>query len=107
MVKVTPSHPGWAAIWLTQDEIDAGKEKPPLKPRQKPAAPSTAPRRTRTKKPPPAPAWAQMVARVRTYEKDHTPKGWPAVEMSFLSEMADELEKAHLRLSELLPLGSL
>lgn len=107
MVKVTPSHPGWAAIWLTADEIEAGKEKPPLKPRHKPEAPATAPKRTRQPKPTPPPAWAQMVARVRTYEIDHTPNSYPHVSMSFLSDLADELEKAHARLSEFLPLGSL
>jgi hypothetical protein len=107
MTKVWPSHPGWAAIWLTQEEIDAGKEKPPLGPRQKQVKPATAPKRTRQPKPAPPPAWAQLVARVRTFEIDHTPKGWPAVQMEFLTELADELEKAQARLSEFLPLGSL
>lgn len=34
----------------------------------------------------------RLVRRVREYELDHEPNGWPAVDMSFLSEMADELE---------------
>ena len=34
----------------------------------------------------------RMVSRVRLYEVDHEPDGWPAVEMSFLSELADALE---------------
>lgn len=34
------------------------------------------------------------MARVRIYEIDHIPKSWPAVEMSLLTALADELEQA-------------
>lgn len=34
----------------------------------------------------------RMIRRVREYETDHEPDGWPAVKMSFLSQMADALE---------------
>jgi hypothetical protein len=106
MTKVMPTRPGWGAIWVTEDEIAAGKEKPPLRPRQKQVKPATAPKRTRQPKLTPPPAWAQLVARVRTFEIDHTPKGWPAVQMEFLTDLADELEKAHSKLAEFLPLGT-
>jgi hypothetical protein len=34
----------------------------------------------------------KFVERVRIYEKDHKPEGYPTVEMSFLSSMADHIE---------------
>ena len=41
-----------------------------------------------------------LVRRVRIYEKDHAPDGWPAVEMSMLTEMANQLEAARKDLKE-------
>lgn len=35
----------------------------------------------------------RLVRRVREYEADHSPDGWPAVQMAFLSEMADMLKR--------------
>lgn len=34
-----------------------------------------------------------LIAQVRTLEVDHGPGGWPAVEMSTLSALADEVER--------------
>ena len=34
----------------------------------------------------------RVVRRVREYEKDHAPSGWPAVQMNFLTEMANAIE---------------
>ena len=34
----------------------------------------------------------RLIRRVREYEIDHSPDGWPAVEMGFLSELANALE---------------
>lgn len=35
---------------------------------------------------------SELVRRVRVYEQDHSPDGYPAVKMSFLTEMADLIE---------------
>jgi len=35
---------------------------------------------------------SELVRRVRVYEQDHSPDGWPAVKMSFLTAMADVIE---------------
>jgi len=93
-VKVKPSRPDWGIIVVTAAEIEAGKEKPPLAPREKPASEEPKPKRERKPKPAPVPRWKQMVDRVRLYEADHHPEGWPGVQMKFLTEIADELEAA-------------
>lgn len=97
IMKVQPSHSGWGFIPVTIDEIEAGKEKPPIVPREKAAeAPEDLKpkKRERKPKPEPLPRWKQLVERVRVYEIDHHPEGWPGVQMKFLSELADELEAA-------------
>jgi len=94
IVKVKPTRENWDCILVTPDEIEAGKEKPPIQPREKPATPSEKPKRERKPKPAPLPRWKELVDRVRLYEVDHHPDGWPGVQMMFLSEMADELEAA-------------
>jgi hypothetical protein len=93
-VKVKPDHLDWKHVWLTPDEIAAGREKPPIQPREKPATPSEKPKRERKPKAAPVPRWRELVDRVRLYEVDHVPDGWPACKMSFLTELADELEAA-------------
>lgn len=35
MTKVKPHRPGWCAVWITEAEIEAGKEKAPCKPRER------------------------------------------------------------------------
>ncbi len=91
LTKVKPTREGWGMIWITQEEIDAGKEKPPIRPRTKSEnKPPT--KKPRAPKPPPVPRWKQLVDRVRLFEIDHHPEGWPGVQMKFLTELADELE---------------
>lgn len=96
MTKVKPTRKEWGAVWLTAAEIEAGKEKPPVVPRTKQAeAPDDLkPKQKRKPKTPPPPRWKQLVDRVRLYEVDHHPEGWPGVQMKFLTELADELEAA-------------
>lgn len=103
LTQVKPDRPGWGRIWVTTQEIEAGKEKPAYQSRPKPEAPQ---KRTRKPKAPAVPHWKQCVDRVRTYEADHESHGWPAVTTQFLTEMADELEGAHAKLAEFLPMGS-
>jgi hypothetical protein len=91
-VKVKPARDSWGCVWLSPEEIEAGKEKPAYQAREKSEA---APiKRERKPKPIPLPRWKELVNRVRTFEVDHHPSGWPAVKMGFLTEIADELEKA-------------
>lgn len=104
--KVKPARKDWSAIVVTADEIEAGQEKPPIRPREKKDKPQDAPKRPRKRKPAPLPQWKQLVENVRTLEIDHTPEGWPAVKMRLLSELADELEAAHAKLAEFLPITS-
>jgi hypothetical protein len=94
VVKVKPSRDGWGCILVTPEEIAAGKEKPAIRHREKPSAPIDKPKRERKPKSDPLPRWKELVARVRLYEVDHHPEGWPGVQMKFLSELADELESA-------------
>lgn len=90
MTKVKPQHDGWGCVVLSPSEIAAGMSKPALVPR--PALPR---KKTPPKpKPLPKPRWKELVERVRLFEVDHHPEGWPGVQMKFLSEMADELERA-------------
>ena len=95
LTKVKPSRDDWKAIWLTPDEVSAGASKAPRKPReaQKEAVP--AKKRERKPKPVPVPRWKQLVERVRIYEVDHHPEGWPSVQMKTLTALADELESAY------------
>lgn len=104
MTKAIPHHPGWGAIWLSRQEIEAGKEKPARKATRSADTTPKAPRRPRTPKPPPPPAWRVLVDRVRLFETDHTPKGWPAAQMEFLTDLANELEAARKELAGFLPL---
>lgn len=97
IMKVQPAHSGWGFIPVTLEEIEAGREKPPIVPRGKPETteePQEKPKRERKPKAPPLPRWKQLVDRVRLYEADHAPNGRPACPMSFLTELADELEAA-------------
>lgn len=91
LTKVKPTREEWGAVWLTPDEIAAGKEKPPIIPRKPAAKPI---KRERKPKPAPLPRWKQLVERVRIFEVDHHPDGWPGIQMRFLTELADELEAA-------------
>ena len=93
MVKAKPARKDWGHVWLTREEIEAGKEKPTYQPREKRET-SEKPKRVRKLKPAPVPRWKQLVEEVRIMEIDHTPEGWPAVRMRFISELADELEAA-------------
>lgn len=90
--KVKPNRDDWGAVWLHADEIAAGKSKPPIIPR-KPCA-DDKPKRERKPTPAPVPRWQELVQRVRIFETDHLPDGFPGVTMRFLTELADELEAA-------------
>lgn len=107
MTKVKPLREDWGTVWLAPAEIEAGKEKPPTRPREKRDQAETKPKRRKMPKPvtAPEPKWKRLVAEVRTLEIDHVPDGWPAVKMKTLSALADELESAHSKLAEFLPLN--
>lgn len=104
-VKTLPEHAGWKAVWVSLQEIADGQEKGPVRKREKKEdAPKRKPK-PRAPKPPTEPEWKKLVDRVRVFEIDHAPNGWPAVQMETLTRLADELEDAHRRLSEFLPLN--
>lgn len=105
MVKVKPTRDDWGMIWLTPSEIEAGSEKPPVRPREKrEKLQERKPRQPRKKPAPLPPRWKQLVNEVRTLEIDHVPEGWPAIKMKTVSALADELEAAHQTLSQYLPI---
>jgi hypothetical protein len=109
MVKVKPARDNWGMIWLTQAEIEVGREKPPTKPREKkdsPAPPVAKPQRKMTPKPVPEPRWQQLVRAVRLLEIDHVPEGWPTIKMHIVTALADELEAAQAKLLEFLPMNA-
>ncbi|MEY3895581.1 MAG: hypothetical protein RLZZ214_1100 [Verrucomicrobiota bacterium] len=94
VIKIKPARDGWGCILVTPEEIEAGKEKPAIRHREKLETPAEKPKRERKPKPAPLPRWKELVERVRLFELDHVPDGWPGVQMRFLSELADELEAA-------------
>lgn len=104
MTKVKPLRADWGIVWLTEEEIDRGKDKPAPSPRKAPQEPRQ--RKARQPKPVPKPLWQQHVEQVRVMEIDNAPDGWPAVKMSLLSSMADELERMAKRLADFLPMHS-
>lgn len=42
-----------------------------------------------------------LIERIRSFEIDHTPDGWPAIRMRDISALADALEAADNRIEEL------
>ena len=40
-----------------------------------------------------------LIARVRSFEIDHAPDGWPAIRMRDISALADALEEAERKLA--------
>ena len=106
MTKVKPARDDWGMIWLDENEIQAGKEKPPIRPREPKDKPQESkPRQPRKKPDPPAPRWKQLVAEVRILESDHVPESWPPIKMHVVSALADELETAQAKLAEFLPMN--
>ena len=95
LIKVKPTPDAWKAVWLTPQEVTAGASKSPRKPKDSPKPADPAKKRERKPKPAPLPRWKELVERVRTYEADHHPEGWPAVQMKTLSALADEIEHAY------------
>jgi hypothetical protein len=95
LIKVKPSPDAWKAVWLTPQEVTAGASKAPRKPKDTPKPADPAKKRERKPKPAPLSRWKELVERVRTYEADHHPEGWPAVQMKTLSALADEIEHAY------------
>ena len=93
LVKVKPDHLDWKHVWLTPQEIAAGKEKPPIQPREKPATPSEKPKRVRKPKAPPLPRWKQLVDTV--YAANADSRLFPGITMNLVVELADELVAAH------------
>lgn len=93
-MKVKPTREGWGIILVTAEEIEAGKEKPPIQPREKPATPSEKLKRERKPKPGPLPRWKQLVNQVRELERKHSQGYIPMLELHFICSLADELEKA-------------
>ncbi len=104
MTKVKPLREDWGAIWLDQSEIDAGREKPPIRPREKrdDAEPKPKPRKAKSEA---LPKWKQLVGDVREYEREYTPESWCPINLGTVSALADELESAHAKLAEFLPLN--
>lgn len=89
-VRVKPSREDWGIILVTPEEIKAGKEKPPIQPREKPETPAEKPKRERKPKPAPVPRWKQLVEEIRiaqTYGDQFVP-------IQLAGKIADELESA-------------
>lgn len=99
-VVVQPAHPGWKRIPVTHQEIAAGSEKPPSKPRVKREG-EPVKRKPRAPKPTPEPRWKTLVAAARDAGKPSEYGGL----LGFITDLADELETAHARLAEFLPIN--
>lgn len=70
-VKVKPSREDWGAIWLTPEEIEAGKIAPPIVPRTKKEAAEPPPPRPRRKKIP-VPEWKAAIDDGRAFVTKYT-----------------------------------
>jgi hypothetical protein len=92
IVKVKPTRENWDCILVTPAEIEAGKEKPPIQPREKPTTPSEKPKPK--PKPGPVPRWRKLVNQVRELEAKHSQAYIPMLELHFICSLADELEAA-------------
>lgn len=103
LFKVKPDREDWGHIWITDEEIAAGQGKPI--PRAKREKPAEQPKRQRKTKPKAArmPRWREMIAEVRMLELDPIPDALRCIKFSFVSELANELEAAHARLANFLP----
>jgi hypothetical protein len=89
-MKVKPTREGWGIILVTAEEIEAGKEKPPIQPREKPTTPPEKPKRERKPRPAPVPRWRELVEEVRiarTY-------GDQFISIQLAGQLADEIEAA-------------
>lgn len=102
--KVKPTRKDWHHIHVTDSEIAAGSEKPPCAPRRRVEGAVRHSSPPKPPEPPPSPRWKELVADVRIFEIDHAPLGWPAARMGLLTALADELEAAHAKLAQFLPL---
>ena len=92
--KVKPTREDWGIIIVTAAEFEAGKEKPPLVPRKKSDGEEPAPKRAKKLKAPKLHRWQQLVAEVRLLQLIHEPHHQAFLKMSFLGELADQLEAA-------------
>lgn len=90
MTKVKPTRDGWGIVWLTEQEIEAGKEKPPIRPREKRTDEQPKPKRIRTPKPQPLTRWQQLVEHVRKCQS----LGALYMDIADGVALADELEAA-------------
>lgn len=91
VVKIKPSRDGWGCILVTPEEIEAGREKPAIRHRER--LPEYQPPKRKSKpKPTPLPRWKQIVEQVRAAECDS--RLFPGITMALVSELADELEAA-------------
>ena len=89
-VKVKPDHLDWKHVWITPKEIDAGKEKPPIQPREKPASDEPKPKRERKQKSPPIPRWRELIEQVKIAETFSD----QFISIKLARDLADELEAA-------------
>lgn len=96
-IKAKPLQARWKAVWLSPEEVAGGSGKPIRK--AQPAKKAMPERKAIPPKQEPTPRWKTLVARVHTYEADHEPDGWPAVNTKLLSELADEIEALQAVLS--------
>lgn len=105
-VKVKPTRSSWGMIWITQAELSAGTETCPGIDRKYPANDTQDKKRDYQPKRKLKPRWKQLVEEIRIMELDHKPDGRPRVEMRFLSELADEIEAAHAKREQFLPINT-
>lgn len=101
LTKVKPARDDWKHIHVTDDEIAAGREKPPVKPRKKDEFGPVKPRGPRKKKEPvykPMKDWEFLVSCLRqAFDAGNK-------QVHLFNDAADEIERANRKLEEFLPL---
>lgn len=90
MLKVKPSRGNWSSIWITQEELEAGKEMPALVPREKRAEPKP---RERKPKPTPPPLSVQLVTNARGFLVRYGDDRFMREPCELIRQMADEIER--------------
>jgi hypothetical protein len=91
MLKVKPSRDSWGSVWLTAEEVAAGKGKSPQAPRK---AADAKPKREKKPKPAPVPRWKELVVFARICVTTWPDSEYQNVPTKILRELADELEAA-------------
>lgn len=91
-VKVKPDRPDWRHVWITDAEIDAGREKPGIQKREPRA--TDAPKKERKPKAVPVPAWKAAIEDANAFLKTYEFDTWLNEPKRLIRRLVSELEQS-------------